>query len=72
MKARSVLLVCALTLLMLCAALPTAEAQYCADAYSRCRVSCNQAFGGGFLGSVMVAGCTDGCTIGYIWCASSY
>jgi len=70
MKARRILLVCALTALMLLAALPAAEARYCADAYARCQASCNQTFGGGFLGSVLSAGCAEGCTIGYIWCAS--
>jgi len=71
MKARRVLLVCALTFMMLLASMPVAEAQRaCADALSRCQVSCNQTFGSSFLGSIMAAGCTDGCVIGYVWCAS--
>ena len=70
MKARRILLVCALTLLMVLSALPSAEARYCADAYARCQTSCNQTFGGGFLGSIMAAGCGEGCAIGYIYCAS--
>jgi len=72
MRARRILLICALTALMLLSALPAAEARLCADAYSRCQGSCNQAFGGGFLGSFMAAGCTDGCAIGYVWCAAGY
>jgi hypothetical protein len=69
---RAILSVMLIALLLL-AALPAAEAQRpCADALTRCAAGCNQRFGdGGFFGSLMVAGCTDGCNIGYLWCAAS-
>jgi hypothetical protein len=62
-----------LVLLLLLAALPPAEAQRaCAEAMTRCSASCNQQFGGSwFFGSFMTAGCVEGCTIGYLWCAAS-
>jgi len=70
MRTRRILLICGLTMLMLLAAMPAAEARYCADAFTRCQTSCNQTFGGGIVGSVLTAGCSEGCAIGYIWCAS--
>lgn len=64
----AVVLIAILTL----AALPTAEAQRpCAEALARCSGACYQQFGGGFFGSIMTAGCVEGCNIGYLWCAAS-
>lgn len=59
--------------LLLLGALPAAEAQRpCAEAMTRCSGACNQRFGDSWLfGSFMTAGCVEGCTIGYLWCATS-
>jgi hypothetical protein len=72
MTVKRVFLSVMLLALLLLAALPAAEAQRpCADALTRCSGACGQRFGGWLFGSVMVAGCTEGCNIGYVWCASS-
>lgn len=73
MTMKRVFLSVLLVALLLLSALPTAEAQRpCAEALTRCSGSCNQMFGGSwFFGSVMTQGCVEGCTIGYLWCASS-
>ncbi len=73
MNVKRLLLSVALVALLLLAALPAAEAQRaCADALTRCASGCNQRFGdGGFFGSIMTAGCVEGCSIGYVWCAAS-
>jgi hypothetical protein len=62
-----------LVALLLLAALPAAQARrLCAEALTRCSTACNQQFGGSwFFGSFMTQGCVEGCTIGYLWCASS-
>jgi hypothetical protein len=61
-----------LVALLLLAALPAAEAQRpCAEALTRCSGACSQQFGGSWFGSFMTQGCVEGCTIGYLWCASS-
>jgi hypothetical protein len=62
-----------LVVLLLLAAFPAAEAQRpCAEALTRCAGGCNQRFGdSGFLSSVLVTGCVEGCNIGYFWCAAS-
>jgi hypothetical protein len=62
-----------LVAILLLTALPVAEAQRpCAEALARCTAACNQRFGSTWLvGSIMVAGCNEGCSMGYFWCATS-
>ena len=59
--------------LILLAAVPVAEAQRaCADVLGRCQVACDQRFGGNPFSGVLVSSCGMGCSIGYVYCASSY
>lgn len=73
MTAKRLAIPVVLVLLLLLAAMPAAEAQRaCADALSRCSSGCGDRFGGSWiLGSALVAGCVEGCNIGYLWCAAS-